>query len=129
MIDAPESLRFTPSRADGLPDVHEVVVHPDRIEVETEGRWVTFAFADIGRPQEPAVCSLLKRLIARQPWPRLVADRDWFHPPKDRFFLWYTDPPMKTYMPEDETQDYDTSYFARIRRVVESGGFATYDLG
>ena len=129
MIEPPDSLRFMPSRAEGLPDVQEVVVHPDRIEVETEGRWVTFAFADIARPQEFRAISLLKRMVGKPPWPHLVADRDWFHPPKDRFFLWYADPPLTTYMPEDETLDYDTSYFARIKRMVESGGFATYDLG
>ena len=122
-------VRFTPSRAQGLPDVQEVIVYPDRIEVETAGRRVTFAFADVARPQEPRVLSFLKRLIGKPPWPGLVADRDWFHPPKERFFLWYTDPPLKTCMPADETQDYDTSYFSRIRQVVQSGGFWTYDLG
>ena len=129
MGEAQVPVQFTPSRSEGLPDVGEVVVFPDRIEVETEGRWVKFAFADIARPQEPRAISLLKRVLGKTPWPLLVADRDWFHPPKDRFFLWYTDPPLKTCMPQDETQDYDTSYFARIRRVVQSGGFATYDLG
>jgi hypothetical protein len=129
MAKAHKPVRFTPSHAEGLPDVGEVVVHPDRIEVETEGRWVTFALADIARAQEPRALSLLKRMVGKPSWPPLVADRDWFHPARERFFLWYTDPPLKTCMPEDETRDYDTSYFARIRWVVESGGFATYDLG
>jgi len=129
MVETPEPLRFTPSRAEGLPDVREVAVYPDRIEVDTAGRRVTFAFVDIARPQESPVCSLLKRIMGKRPWPRLVADRDWFHSPRDRFFVWYTDPPLKTYMPEDEAQDYDRSYFSRIRLVVLSGGFSTYDLG
>jgi hypothetical protein len=122
-------VRFRPSRAEGLPDVREVVVHPDRLEVNTAGSWVAFSFKRIGRRQEPRLLSLAKRLVGRAPWPVMVADRDWFHPPPDRYFLWYTDPPLRTYMPEDESADRAGSYFARIQMVLASGGYATFDLG
>jgi hypothetical protein len=59
----------------------------------------------------------------------MVAERDWFHPPPDRFFLWYTDPPLRTCMPEDEPAEYAASYFSRIQGVLRSGGYATGDLG
>jgi len=59
----------------------------------------------------------------------MVADRDWFHPPPDRFFLWYTDPPLVTCMPEDEPADYAASYFSRIQAVLLSGDYATGDRG
>jgi hypothetical protein len=122
-------VRFCPSRAEGLPDVRGVVVHPDRLEVNTAGSWLTFPFSRIGRRQESRVVSLVKRLAGRAPWPVMVADRDWFHAPRDRFFLWYTDPPLRTCMPEDEPADRASSYFLRIQTVLTKGGYATYDLG
>jgi hypothetical protein len=125
----PGVVRFRPSRAEGLPDVREVVVYPDRLEVNTAGRWLTFPFPQIGRRQESRLASFLKRLVGKHPYPVMVADRDWFHPPRDRFFLWYTDPPLRTCMPEDEPADYAAGYFSRIQVVLRSGGYATFDLG
>ncbi len=125
----PGLVRFRPSRAVGLPDVREVVVHPDRLEVNTAGSWLTFPFSRIGRRQESRVASFVKRLTGRTPWPVLVADRDWFHPPQERFFLWYTDPLLRTCMPEDEPVEHAASYFSRIQMVLGSGGYATSDLG
>jgi hypothetical protein len=122
-------VRFRPSRAEGLPDVQEVVVYPDRLEVNTAGSWVTFLFKRIGRRQESRLLSAAKRLVGRAPWPVLVAERDWFYPPRDRYFLWYTDPPLRTFMPEDESADHASSYFGRIQMVLASGGYATSDLG
>jgi hypothetical protein len=129
VADLPQSIRFTPSSAEGLPDVGDVVVHPDRLEVNTAGQWVTFPFRQIGRRPQSAFVCFLKRLVGKPPYPVMVADRDWFHPPKDRFFLWYTNPALKTCMPEDEPQDHPSSYFFRIQRVLSAGGYATYDLG
>jgi hypothetical protein len=129
VAETPGLVRFCPSRAEGLPDVREVVVRPDRLEVNTAGRWVTFSFRRIGRRQEPRVVSLVKRLVRRAPWRLAVADRDWFHAPPDRFFLWYTDPPPRTCMPVDEPFDHATCYFWRIQVVLGSGGYATLDLG
>ena len=124
------SLRFTPSRVEGLPDVSEVVVRPDRIELRSAGEWVSVRFADIARWPRPAP---LRRLLARLGWrPRWlpVGDRDWFHPPRDRFFIFYTRPSIKVFL-ADEDQDvgYWESLFRRVQEVIESGGFHTYDLG
>jgi hypothetical protein len=129
VANPPDLIRFIPSRAEGLPDVREVVVHPDRLEVNTAGRWVEFRFRQIGRRQESRAWSLFKRLIGR--WPRsvMVADRDWFHAPRDRYFLWYTNPPLKTCMPEDEPVERMSSFFYRVQAVLGSGGYATFDLG
>src|SRR5262249_17761217 len=44
-----DCLRFVPSRVDGLPDVTEVVVRPDRLELLPAGAWVTVRLADIAR--------------------------------------------------------------------------------
>jgi hypothetical protein len=127
--DVPQMIRFRPSRAEGLPDVREVVVRPDCLEVNTAGVWVSFPFRRIGRRQEPRVVSFVKRLVRGTAWPMVVADRDWFHPSRDRFFLWYTAPPLRTCMPENEPAEYAASYFFRIQAVLRSGGYATFDLG
>jgi hypothetical protein len=41
-------LQFVPSRVDGLQDVSEAVVYPDRLELRSAGQWVVFRFTDIG---------------------------------------------------------------------------------
>jgi len=56
------SLRFVPSRVEGLPDVAEVVFRPDRLELLSAGRWVLVRFAEIARRPRPA---RLWRLLAR----------------------------------------------------------------
>jgi hypothetical protein len=75
------------------------------------------------------VVSLVKRLFRQPPYLLLVADRDWFHPPRERFFRWYTNPPLVTCMPEDEPAEHPASYFFHIQRVLWLGGYATSDLG
>jgi hypothetical protein len=67
--------------------------------------------------------------VGKEPYPAMVVDRDWFHLPKGRYFLWYTNPPLKTCMPEDELAGYTPSYFFRIQAVLRAGGYATFDLG
>ncbi|MCL4853945.1 MAG: hypothetical protein KJZ78_21505 [Bryobacteraceae bacterium] len=124
-----EMVRFAPSRADGLADVREVVVRPDRLEVNAGGVWMTFLFSAIGRRQEPAIVSFLKALVGKDPAPRIVGERDWCRPPKERFFRWYTDPTLTVFMPDDEGQAYDSSYFPRIHRVLWAGKrYGTFDL-
>jgi hypothetical protein len=129
VAEHPQPIRFVPSSAEGLPDVREVVVYPDRLEVNSGGQWITFPFRQIGRRQEPRLVSFLKRLVGKYPYPAMVGERDWFHPPKERYFLWYTKPPLKTCMPEDELEDYAPSYFLRIQVVLRAGGYVTADLG
>jgi hypothetical protein len=59
-----------------------------------------------------------------------VADRDWFHLPRDRFLRFYTRPPLTICMPIDEpTGPYGDTWFLRIQEVLREGGFHTFDLG
>ncbi len=46
-----ESLSFGPSRVEGLPVVSRVVVKPDRLELLSDGKWVTVRFAN-DEPEE-----------------------------------------------------------------------------
>ena len=93
--------QFVPSRVEGLPDVTEVIVYPDRLEVISEGALLTFHFVDIARWPWPGP---LWRLLFRQGWrPRWlpVGERDWFHPPSERFFRFYTTPRIVVFMPDE----------------------------
>ena len=123
-------LRFVPSRVEGLPDVAEVVVYPDCLELLSAGEWVILRFAEMARWPRPA---RFWRALSRFGWrPRWlpVADRDWFHPPRDRFFIFYTDPSITVFLP-DESRDigYGETLFRQIQDVIEAGGFHTCDLG
>lgn len=123
-------LRFIPSRVEGLPDVVEVVVWPDRLELHSAGAWVQVRLAEIARWPRPAW--LWKRLFRRGWRPRFlpIGDRDWFHAPRDRFFDFFTNPRIRVYMSdEDPETTYGDTLFRRVQDVLLSGGFHTFDLG
>lgn len=62
-------------------------------------------------------------------WPS-VADRDWFHPPAERFFRFYTDPPITVFLPNEPREtSYRETTFRRVQDVLMVGGFTTFDLG
>ena len=124
-------LRFIPSRVEGLPGVTVVAVFPDRIELTSDDNpLLTHRFVDIARWPHPRLTwRLLFRLGLRPKW-LPVADRDWFHEPADMFFEFYTNPPLKVFMPRDEVKDpYNASHFVRLQQVLGEGGFQTVDLG
>jgi hypothetical protein len=106
-----------------------VGVFPDRLEIMSDGRRVLIRLADIARWPRPR---WLRRRLARVGWrPKWlpVADRDWFHAPPDRFFRFYTDPPVVVYMPVDDPYEREPSCFLRLQQVIGVNGFATFDLG
>ena len=127
---AEPSLRFVPSRVEGMPDVSEVVVRPDRLELRSADGWVVFAFVEMARWPRPAVLWQSLSRFGCRPRRLPVADRDWFHPPRERSFLFYADPPLKVFL-ADEAGDigYGETLFRRVQDVIESGGFNTCDLG
>ena len=47
------SLRFVPSRVEGLPLVTEVVIFPDRLELLSAGQRVVFRLTDIAQWPRP----------------------------------------------------------------------------
>jgi hypothetical protein len=121
--------RFVPNRVEGVPDVTEVIVHPDRLELRSAGHWVAYRMAGIARWPRPA---RMWRLLARLGWQRRpvpVADGDWPQHPPDRFFRFYTAPPIVVYMPADEPKARGGSCFARVQEVLASGGFHAVEPG
>jgi hypothetical protein len=58
-----------------------------------------------------------------------VADRDFFHAPPDRFFRFYTTPPLIVYMPVGDSYFPQATCFAAVKQVLGAGGFDTVDLG
>ena len=118
-------LRFAPPRTTGISGVTEIAIHPNRIEVQAQGRWVTFRLRDMARPQEHALARWLKRLFGLRPHPLIVGEREFCT--DHRYVVFYSDPPLKLYTPPDPPGYADT-YIARINAVLRQGGYATYDL-
>ena len=59
-----------------------------------------------------------------------VADRDWFHPEGEKYFRFYTSPPLTIYIPaEAEDVEMTRKLFLRVRFLIGSGGYGTFDLG
>lgn len=130
-IGAENPLRFVPSAVDGLPSVTEAAVFSDRLELLAEGNWVVVRFLDIARWRRSGwLYRSLARLGLRvRGWPS-VADRDWFHPPAQRFFRFYTSPAITVYMPDElREMNYSETMFRRVQDVLALGGFSTFDLG
>jgi len=123
-------LRFVPSRIEGVPDVSEAAVFPDRLELKSGDRRLVYPFASMARWPRPVWLWRLLAHIGVRPRSLPVADRDWFHAPPDRFFAFYTSPRLVVFMPTDELADgYAETYFARIQQIIREGGFDTFDLG
>ncbi len=104
-------------------------MHPDRLELVSEGRVVTVIFDAIAEwPWPRALRRLLGRVGLR---PRFlpVGERDWFHGPRDRFVRFFTTPPLVVYMPDERGVEYEHTCFRRLQDVIALGGFTTYDLG
>ena len=128
-METEDWLWFVPSRVEGLPDVTEVGVYPDRLELLSAGNWVIFRLEAIAEWPRPR---MLWRLLYRLGWrPRWlpVGERDWFHDPPNRFFRFFTSPPVVVYMPDEAGVDYWKTVFRRAQTVMLKGGFHTWDLG
>ena len=124
----PQSVIFSPSRVDGLPDVSTVTVNATQLVFHTPSGDHAHSFASIGRRQESRIASLLKRCTFRRPWPQIVANRSWCMDPLRAYFVFYTDPNVTIYMPSGDVTDYATCCFSRIRDIIHSGRYATSDL-
>jgi hypothetical protein len=119
--------RFVPSRVEGLRGVTEVIVRPDRLELQSVSRWVCFRLSGIARWARPARLRRLLASLGFQFRPVRVGDRSWVQSPPDRSFRFYTAPPVVIYMPVDEPQMHGGSCFARVQEVLATGGFNTGD--
>lgn len=124
-----EFVHFVPSCVEGLSGATSVTVFPDRLELVTGETRRRIPFVDIATwPWPTPLWRALARLGLKPGWLH-VGERDWFHDPPDRFIVFYTDPPLKIFMPADEPREHHGSTFARIQQVLLSGGFTTHDLG
>lgn len=123
-------IRFVPSRVTGADGITDVVVWPDRLELIGQKGSTMVWFSQIARWPRPAwLWGLLSCFGIRPKW-LPIADRDWFHAPRDRFFAFYASPPIVIYMPaEDRETPYAETVFRKIQDVAQIGGFSTFDLG
>ncbi len=129
-------LTFVPSRVEGLHNVTGITIYSDRLELISTGSTVTLPFAEMAVWPGPA---FLYRRLYRWGWrpgwwwrrrKLYVGERDWFHPPSERFFRFYTKPPLVVFMPDEPIDtNYDETLFYRVQEVIRHGGFETYDLG
>ncbi len=123
-------IRFIPSRIEGASPVDEVAIFPDQLELHRAEERTIVRFVDIARWPSPHLFWKLAFSLGLKPHWLPIADRDWFHLPAERFFRFYTDPPLVVFMPQDERPGpYVDTYFFRIQRTMGAGGFHTFDLG
>jgi hypothetical protein len=120
---AQHAVRFAPSKVEGLPDVDEVAVFPDRLEVRSAGAWQVFPFKDM--PEGPSAPPVLFGLGGARP---RVADLLYVREPySDSYFRFYTDPPLTVYMPADGPALSPHSVFWRVQQVLKRGGYYADD--
>ena len=124
------SERFRPARVEGWADVDEVAVLSDRLEVHGRcGRRILPFWALAKCPRSAWFWKLAFVLGWRRQF-LSVADRDWFHPEGEKYFRFYTSPPLTIYIPaEAEDVEMTRKLFLRVRFLIGSGGYGTFDLG
>jgi hypothetical protein len=116
------SVRFVPSRVQGVDGVREVEVHPDRLELHTDQGLRVLPLADFAAAMSTG--QKLKGLVGLAE-PRMVGVRDWFCAPAERYFRFAADPALIICMPEQNSDEIWTA----IRETMAAGGFDTLDLG
>ena len=116
-------VRLAPSKVEGLPNVDEVAVFPDRLEVRSEGAWKVFPFAEMpGGASKPPVLLGLGGMRPR------VADLLYVREPySESYFRFYTDPPVTVYMPADGPALSPHSAFWRVLQALKRGGYYADD--
>jgi hypothetical protein len=121
-----DRIEFVPSRVDGMADVVRVALTRKGLELWTSQRCRTVSWLSM----EPSPFRQLLRRLGLRSAPLFVADRDWFHPPAERFFRFYTTPRMTICLPDEPRKiPYDETFFFRVRMFLEQNGLATNDLG
>lgn len=121
-------VRFTPSKVEGLRDVSEVAVWPDRLEVRTSIRWSTYAFSTFAEPCEPRVVGRLRHLLGLRRCAGRVAESSFSrHRYEDSYVTFLTQPRLRVYMPPGGPTGYPDSLFWRIEQTIRRGGFAVSD--
>ena len=126
-MSSPLSVSFRPSRVEGIEGVTEVQVSRAHLDLLVAGVWLRLPFRAFRSPREGRVVGAFRRLLGRTP--RLVGERDWFHPAGEKFFRWYTSPPITTFLPASGDQDWSKSLFLRVQEVLWAGNCGTFDLG
>ena len=121
-------LTVIPSKVEGIDHIHKIIVHPDQLEIYRSEGTLRINFAQIARPQGSVFYRFMQRAIGKT-LPSLVADRNFFARPNERWFAFYTEPELRIFMPNDESIEYPSSYFFRIQQAIRSGGYDTYDCG
>ena len=121
-----ECVRFIPPEVQGIPDVSEVAIFSDRVEVQTASIRTTFRFENVAKRQEAILISWLKRLVGKAPFPLVVGEREFCT--KRRYVSFYTNPMLKAFTPPDADAPYQETYIFRINDLLQRSGYCTYDM-
>ena len=117
--DSPaRAVRFRPSRVDGWPEVDEVRVDPEWLEIRSAGRVMRFPLRSMAAGREIAT-GLAP--VGELHW---SAERY-----ADAHVDFYTTPRLAIYMPADGPTRYPDSHFWLVQDVLRQGRFKLYDGG
>src|SRR5687768_6959426 len=120
-----EPVCFTPSKVCGLPNVTQVAVYTDRLEVLSGGHWLAFPFKEIAVFQEPRWLIRLKQRLGMLPLRARVADLVYVREPYEQSYIrFFTKPRLTIYMPAGGPALYPESHFWRVQEVLRRGGYA-----
>ena len=127
-MSASPCLRFVPARVQGLPETQEVAVYSDRLELNCAGSWVVFPFRHMSHWPVPRWLLLSYRWVRSKIHKRLtpVGEREFCR--EDRYFRFWTRPPIVVFTPHDLDGRQAANLFQRLHEIMRAGGFATFDL-
>jgi hypothetical protein len=109
--------------------VTEVAVHSDRLEFLSNGGWLSIQLFDIAEWPRPRWLWRSLGLLGLRPRSLMVGEREFCRPASERYFRFFTRPPLTIYMPDEpEGTSYGNMLFRRIQDELSLGGFHTFDL-
>lgn len=125
------SIRFVPTRVDGLDGVDEVTAYPDRLALQCgkelgEHSWLYL----VEKWPWWVPAASFGRWLYRRGWRSgglMVGERDILAVPLP-MVTFFTQPPLTIWMPDERDVPYPQTVFRMISEVLLSGGFATIDM-
>jgi hypothetical protein len=123
-----ECVRFVPAAVEGMNDVAEVAIFPDRLEVYVSGTWQVLKYDVAAMRWLWAPINWVFRLLDARTGRALmmVGEREFCT--DKRYFLFFTRPKLKIYTPIEHDLPYTETYSFRITQILLRGGYSTYDL-
>jgi hypothetical protein len=126
-IEGLECINFVPSKVEGLCSVESVSIYPDKVEIVTQTEVINYNFQSLVQRYCSEWFWRFKHKIGFRSNP-YIGEKYFECPPQNRFFLFYTEPQIKVFMPADEPENWIKASYGKSQFMMHRGGYALMDM-